>query len=105
MEDTDQSENLESEKESPPLKIDPKWYVLLALSLASLTGCSFQDALRAFFQPIKTDDARLDFYTVYKREAMEYDADYQEIRRGSQYHPDIRASLIILSRQLSHSLL
>ena len=41
-----------------------------------LTGRSFQDALRAFFQPIKTDDPRVDFYTMYKREATEYDANY-----------------------------
>jgi len=36
---------------------------------------SFQDALRTFFQPIKNDDARLDFYAVYKKEATEYDTD------------------------------
>ena len=65
-----------SEKESPPLQIDPKWYVRHITPIASLTTCSFQDALRAFFQPIKTDDPCLDFYTVYKREATEYDMDY-----------------------------
>jgi len=93
MEGTDQGENLKNEKEPPPLKIDPKWCVLLTLSLASLTKRSFQDALRAFFQPIKTDDARLDFYTVYKREAMEYDADYIK-----KYDEDLNTTLIFVRR-------
>jgi hypothetical protein len=35
-----------------------------------------QDALRTFFKPIKTDDPRLDFYTMYKRESTEYDMEY-----------------------------
>jgi len=72
MEGTNERENSKNERESPPLRIYPKWCVLLDISLALLTG--FQDALRTFFQPIKTDDARLDFYTMYKKEAMEYDA-------------------------------
>jgi len=42
----------------------------------SLAGCSLQDALRTFFQPIKTDDPCLDCYTTYKRDATEYDIDY-----------------------------
>ena len=45
MEGTEKGEN--NEKESPPLRIDPKWYVRHVTSLASLTvertqlsGCS-----------------------------------------------------------------
>ena len=34
---------------------------------------SLQDALRAFLKPTKTDDPRVDFYNIYKREATEFD--------------------------------
>ena len=63
----------------------------------SPTGRSFQDALRAFFQPIgTTDDARADFYTMYKKEATEYDADY--VRK---YDGDLNTTLIFVSRSSS----
>ena len=55
--------------------------------------CSFQDALRTFFQPIKTNDPRLDFYTMYKREATEYDADYVK-----KYDEDLNTALIFVRR-------
>ena len=57
----------------------------------TLTGCSFQDALRSFFQPIKTDDARVDFYAMYKREATEYDMDYVK-----KYDEDLNTTLIFV---------
>ena len=56
-----------------------------------LTGCSLQDALRTFFQPIKTDDPRVDFYTMYKREATEYDTDYVK-----KYDEDLNTTLIFV---------
>jgi len=52
-----------------------------------------QDALRTFFHPIKTDDARVDFYTMYKREATEYDADYVK-----KYDEDLNTTLIFVRR-------
>ena len=58
-----------------------------------LTGPSLQDALRTFFQPIKTDDSRLDFYTMYKREATEYDTDYVK-----KYDEDLNTTLIFVRR-------
>jgi len=63
-----------NEQESQPVQIDPK---------------CFQDALRGFFPPIKTDDPRLDFYTMYKREATEYDTDYVK-----KYDEDLNTTLI-----------
>ena len=60
-----------------------------------LNGRSFQDALRTFFQPIKNEDARLDFYTMYKREATEYDTDYVK-----KYDEDLNTTLIFVSRTL-----
>ena len=56
-----------------------------------LTGPSLQDALRTFFQPIKTDDPRVDFYTMYKREATEYDTDYVK-----KYDEDLNTTLIFV---------
>ena len=56
-----------------------------------LTGRSLQDALRIFFQPIKTDDPRVDFYTVYKRESAEHDAEYVK-----KYDEDLNTTLIFV---------
>jgi len=83
-------------KDNPPLQIDPKWYVsgiLHRFDRISLNKRSFQDALRTFFQPIKNDDARLDFYTMYKKEATEYDTDYVK-----KYDEDLNTTLIFVSR-------
>ena len=52
---------------------------------------SFQEALRTFFQPIKHDDARLDFYAIYKKEATEYDTDYVK-----KYNEDLNTTLIFV---------
>ena len=52
---------------------------------------SIQDALRAFLLPIKNDDPRLDFYTMYKREATEYDTDYVK-----KYDEDLNTTLIFV---------
>ena len=54
---------------------------------------SLKDALGAFFQPIRNDDPRLDFYTVYKREAAEYDIDYVK-----KYDEDLNTTLIFVRR-------
>ena len=63
-----------------------------------LSWPSFQDALRSFFQPIKTDDSRLDFYTMYKREATEFDTEYVK-----KYDEDLNTTLIFV-RLLSFTL-
>ena len=55
---------------------------------------SIHDALRAFLPPIKNDDARLDFYTMYKKEATEYDTDYVK-----KYDEDLNTTLIFVRRQ------
>ena len=57
-----------------------------------LTRHSLQDALRTFFQPIKTEDPRVDFYTMYKRESAEYDTDYVK-----KYDEDLNITLIFVS--------
>ena len=84
----------EVKKDTPPLQIDPKWYVwyLNRFDYVPLNELSFQDALRTFFQPIKNDDARLDFYAMYKKEAVEYDTDYVK-----KYDEDLNTTLIFVS--------
>jgi len=52
---------------------------------------SLHEALRVFFLPIKNDDARLDFYTMYKKEATEYDTDYVK-----KYDEDLNTTLIFV---------
>lgn len=77
------------ETESLP---DPKWYVRnLTPVVRPLNRCSLQDALRTFFQPIKKGDARLDFYTMYKKEATEYDTDFVK-----KYDDDLNTTLIFV---------
>jgi len=61
----------------------------------ALNRTSIREALRAFLPPIKSDDARLDFYTVYKRESMEYDVDYVK-----KYDEDLNTTLIFVRRSL-----
>ena len=64
------------------------------LDWRSLNGSySIEDALREFLQPIKTNDPRIDFYTVYKREATEYDTDYVK-----KYDEDLNTTLIFVRR-------
>ena len=83
----------EREDGSASLRIDPEWYVrrMSHRLHRSSPSKSFRDALRTFFQPAKTDDPRLDFYTVYKKEATEYDTDYVK-----KYDEDLNTTLIFV---------
>ena len=49
-----------------------------------------------YFQPIKTDDPQLDFYTLYKRETVEYDTEYMQ-----KYNEDLNTTLIFVCSSLS----
>lgn len=57
-----------------------------------LTLDSIQEALRMYFQPIKNDDPKLDFFTMYKRETTEYDTEYM-----NKYNEDLNTTLIFVS--------
>jgi len=82
---------------TPPLRIDPKWYVRdLALvgSLAAerLNGRSLQDALRMFFQPIKSDDTHLGFYTTYNANSIAREdvfAKCEQIQHTDTHPPNV----------------
>jgi len=52
---------------------------------------SIQEALRMYLQPIKNDDPQLDFYTMYKRETMEYDTEYMQ-----KLNEDLNTTLIFV---------
>jgi hypothetical protein len=56
---------------------------------------ALQDALRIYFQPIKTNDPKLDFYTMYKRETTEYDTEYMQ-----KYNEDLNTTLIFVRFRL-----
>ena len=47
--------------------------------------------MRTYLQPIKHEDPQLDFYTMYKRESMEYDAEYM-----NKYNEDLKTTLIFV---------
>ena len=49
-----------------------------------------------YLQPIKNDDPQLDFYTMYKRETTEYDAEYMQ-----KYNEDLNTTLIFV-RSILH---
>ena len=59
--------------------------------IGRLTPVSVQEALRAYFQPIKNDDPQLDFYTMYKRETTEYDTEHMQ-----KYDEDLNTTLIFV---------
>ena len=52
---------------------------------------SIREALRTYLPPIKNDDPQLDFYTMYKRETMEYDAEHMK-----KYDDDLNTTLIFV---------
>ena len=52
---------------------------------------SIQAALQMYLQPIKNDDQKLDFYTMYKRETMEYDTEYMQ-----KHNEDLNTTLIFV---------
>ena len=57
-----------------------------------MTLDSIRDALRMYFQPMKNDDPVLDFYTMYKREAAQYDE-----KLVKECNEDLNISLVFVS--------
>ena len=62
------------------------------IPIPKLTLQSIQEALRMYFQPIKNDDPKLDFFTMYKRETAEYDTEYM-----AKHNEDLNTTLIFVS--------
>jgi len=56
------------------------------------TRSSLHSALREFFDPLRTNDSRTDFFAVYRRESEEFDRDH-----AKKYDEDLNTSLIFVS--------
>lgn len=83
-------------QEPPPVQIDPNWCVLQAITQAGFGVAnllySIHSALREFFQPLKSNDTRADFFSVYRQESEQFDQDYTK-----KYDEDLNTSLIFVS--------
>ena len=91
---------MDGEGDSKLVNIDPRWCVLEIQDRSKgLIPGSIQEALRTFLQPIMSDDPQLDFYTVYKRETVEYDTEYMQ-----KYNEDLNTTLIFVRFRV-HTLL
>ena len=85
---------MSGEENAKPVNVDPRWCVpcrLITMSKKPTAGHSIQEALRMYLQPIKNDDPKLDFYTMYRRETMEYDTEYMQ-----KYNEDLNTTLIFV---------
>jgi len=56
---------------------------------------SLHSALKEFFEPLRSNDPRADFFAVYRKEADEFDRDY-----GKKYDEDLNTSLIFVSEPI-----
>ena len=85
--------NVKPASTDKPVNIDPRWCVgsESGLNVPKLTLNSIHEALRVYFQPIKNEDPQFDFYTVYKREATEYDTENMK-----KYNEDLNTTLIFV---------
>ena len=54
---------------------------------------SLHSALKEFFEPLRTNDSRANFFAVYRRESGEFDRDY-----AKKYDEDLNTCLIFVSR-------
>jgi len=84
---------MSGEENPKPVNIDPRWCVseLGDTRINKLIPDSIQEALRMYLQPIKNDDPQLDFYTMYKRETVEYDTEYMQ-----KHNEDLNTTLIFV---------
>ena len=94
---------MSAEENAKSVNIDPQWCVLRTIVRANKLNPdsirdSIQEALRMYLQPIKNDDPQLDFYTMYKRETTEYDAEYMQ-----KYDEDLNTTLIFVGSRVSES--
>ena len=64
--------------------------------LLTSESTSLHSALKEFFEPLRTNDPRTDFFAVYRRESEEFDRDY-----AKKYDEDLNTSLIFVSCPIS----
>ena len=56
---------------------------------------SLQSALKEFFEPLRSNDPRADFFAVYRKESDEFDRDH-----ARKYDEDLNTSLIFVSESV-----
>ena len=90
-------------QEPAVVQIDSEWCVqptsVVAVTRPSLTratGSSLRSALKEFFDPLRTNDSRTDFFAMYRRESGEFDREY-----ATKFDEDLNTSLIFVSRLIS----
>ena len=75
----------------------PVHSVTVVVRLPLLTSqSSLHSALKEFFDPLRSNDPRTDFFTIYRKEADEFDSDY-----AKKYDEDLNTSLIFVSGHIS----
>jgi hypothetical protein len=99
--DSSLREGEEPQKQEPAVvQIDPKWCAqpldYLDNHTIADTRPSLHSALKEFFEPLRTNDPRTDFFAIYRKESGEFDRDY-----AKKYDEDLNTSLIFVSRPIS----
>ena len=61
------------------------------VALITQAHCSLHSALKEFFEPLRTNDPRTDFFAAYRKESDEFDRDY-----AGKYDGDLNTSLIFV---------
>jgi len=56
---------------------------------------SLHSALKEFFEPLRSNDPRADFFAVYRKESDEFDRDY-----ARKYDEDLNTSLVFVSESV-----
>ena len=97
MSDSSSSEGENPQPQEPTVvQIDPKWcaqpIALVWRQVVTDVRSSLQSALKEFFDPLRTNDSRADFFAVYRKESEEFDRDY-----ARKYDEDLNTSLIFVS--------
>ena len=83
-------------REPVVVQLDPKWCVYLMSPTTAEQGLnpaySLHSALKEFFEPLRTDNPRADFFAVYRKESDVFDREY-----AKKYDEDLNTSLIFVS--------
>jgi len=100
MTDSSSSEGEKPQPQEPTvIQIDPKWctqpIAMVWWQVVTDIRFSLQSALKEFFDPLRTNDPRADFFAVYRKESEEFDRDY-----ARKYDEDLNTSLIFVSRPI-----
>ena len=71
--------------------VRPVHTIAVAVQVLIASPCSIHSALKEFFEPLRTNDPRADFFAAYRKESDEFDRDY-----AGKYDGDLNTSLIFV---------